>query len=128
MSEFVDGDLDVNDQKMFKLLGLDVLDEKKRKVNVDDIPLPAVSTRPSLSSFRYALHPGAIKWAVSADDVAFWLCVSLLCVAIVSCRATCCRRSRTASPRSTVTTSTTPARPGCRSPSSPPRCVAPVCE
>lgn len=45
MSEFVDGDLDVNDQKMFKLLGLDVLDEKKRKVNVDDIPLPAVSTR-----------------------------------------------------------------------------------
>lgn len=42
MSEFVDGEFDPNDAKMFKLLGLDVLDEKKPKITADDIKLPVV--------------------------------------------------------------------------------------
>ena len=43
MSEFVEGEFDPNDQKMYKLLGLDSLDEKKIKVNPDDFTLPGVS-------------------------------------------------------------------------------------
>lgn len=44
MSEFVEGEFDPNDQKMYKLLGLDTLDEKKIKVNPDDFTLPGVSS------------------------------------------------------------------------------------
>lgn len=42
MSEFVEGEFDPNDQKMYKLLGLDGLDEKKARVNPDDFKLPGV--------------------------------------------------------------------------------------
>ena len=41
MNEFVEGgEFDPNDQKMYKLLGLDALDEKKTKTNPDDFTLP----------------------------------------------------------------------------------------
>ena len=43
MSEFVEGEFDPNDQKMYKLLGLDSLDEKKIKFNPEDFTLPGVS-------------------------------------------------------------------------------------
>lgn len=45
MSEFVEGEFDPNDQKMYKLLGLDALDEKKTRVNSDDFKLPGVRGR-----------------------------------------------------------------------------------
>ena len=45
MSEFVEGEFDPNDQKMYKLLGLDALDEKKTRVNTDDFKLPGVRGR-----------------------------------------------------------------------------------
>lgn len=38
--EFMEGELDVNDQKMYKLLGLDVLDEKKARVDPSTFKLP----------------------------------------------------------------------------------------
>jgi len=41
MNEFVDGgEFDPNDEKMYRLLGLDALDEKKTRVNPDDFTLP----------------------------------------------------------------------------------------
>lgn len=45
MSEFVEGEFDPNDQKMYKLLGLDALDEKKARVNPDDFKVPGVRSR-----------------------------------------------------------------------------------
>lgn len=42
MSEFVEGEFDPNDQKMYKLLGLDALDEKKARVNEEEFKLPGV--------------------------------------------------------------------------------------
>lgn len=50
MSEFVEGEFDPNDQKMYKLLGLDALDEKKTRVNTDDFKLPGVRGRVCLVS------------------------------------------------------------------------------
>jgi hypothetical protein len=41
--EFMEGELDVNDQKMYKLLGLDVLDEKKARVDPSTFKLPKAS-------------------------------------------------------------------------------------
>lgn len=41
MNEFVEGgEFDPNDEKMYRLLGLDALDEKKARVNPDDFTLP----------------------------------------------------------------------------------------